>query len=242
MISGPPRLKPGYAHLFWGLFSAPGSVLGQAPLVRVHPVVAQVEVAHAVEVTAAGLADHVDRDRALGMLGAVVRLQHLELADHVRVGVDRRRAVAAGVGGVGAVDDDVEAIGAGAVAREVADRALLAAVAVAVDADDFAVVAGIVDGPAVAGSTGNGVIPGSSLSSSPVLRPTIGTFWICSAVRRALSPESTGAMSGRDVTEITSSTPPTLSVMPVTVRRWPSSITMSEASQAVNPASSTRTP
>ena len=58
-------------------------------------------------------------------------------------------------------------------------------------------------------------MPGSSFSSSPVLRPTIGTFWICSAVRRALfSPESIGAISGRDVTEITSSTPPTFSVMP----------------------------
>ena len=88
-----------------------------------------------------------------------------------------------------------------------------------------------------------GVMPGRSFSSSPVLRPTIGTFWICSEVRRALfSPESTGAISGRDVTEITSSTPPTLSVMPVTVRRWPSSITMSVASHAVKPASSTRTP
>ena len=85
-------------------------------------------------------------------------------------------------------------------------------------------------------------MPGSSFSSSPVLRPTIGTFWICSAVRRALfSPESTGAISGRDVTEITSSTPPTFSVMPVTVRRWPSSMTMSVASHAVKPDSSTRT-
>ena len=85
-------------------------------------------------------------------------------------------------------------------------------------------------------------MPGRSLSSSPVLRPTIGTFWICSEVRRALfSPESTGAISGRDVTEITSSTPPTFSVMPVTVRRWPSSITMSVASHAVKPDSSTRT-
>ena len=53
-------------------------------------------------------------------------------------------------------------------------------------------------------------MPGSSLSSSAVLRPTIGMFSICSAVRRALfSPESSGTMSGRDVTGITSSTPPT---------------------------------
>ena len=37
-------------------------------------------------------------------------------------------------------------------------------------------------------------------------RPTIGMFWICSEVRRALfSPESSGAISGRDVTDTVSS-------------------------------------
>ena len=49
-----------------------------------------------------------------------------------------------GIRRVGAVDDDVERVGAGAVAGEVADGALLAAVAVAVDADDLAVESGAV--------------------------------------------------------------------------------------------------
>ena len=140
-------------------------------------------------------------DRALGVLGAEVRLQHLELADHVGIRVHRRRAVAARVRGVRAVDDDVERVDAGAVAGEVADRALLAAVAVAVDADDLAAEAGAVVGPVPC----VGVMPGSSFRSSAVERPTIGTFWICSEVRRALfSPESTGAISGRDVTDTVS--------------------------------------
>ena len=112
-----------------------------------------------------------------------------------------------GIRGMRAVDDDVERVDAGAVAGEVADGALLAAVAVAVDADDLAAEAGALLVPPAS----VGVMPGSSFSSSAVMRPTIGTFWICSEVRRALfSPESIGAISGRDTTEITvSRQPPT---------------------------------
>ena len=62
-----------------------------------------------------------------------------------------------------------------------------------------------------------GVMPGSSFRSSAVDRPTIGMFWICSAVRRALfSPESIGAISGRDTTDTVSERLPTFRAMPVT--------------------------
>ena len=108
--------------------------LVQEPLVRVHAVVPQVGVGGAAEVAAAGLRHDVDRRRALGVFGAEVRLEDLELLDHVGVRVHRGRAVAARVGAVGAVDDDVERVVVGAVRRVVADGALLAALAVAVDA------------------------------------------------------------------------------------------------------------
>ena len=119
----------------------------QQPLVGIHPVVAQIQIRRATEFPATGLADRVDRDRALGVLRRVVRLQNLELSDHVGIGVHRRCAVTAGVGGMGAVDDDVERVDAGAVAREIADGALLATIAVAVDPDDLAVEPGTVAGP-----------------------------------------------------------------------------------------------
>ena len=151
------------------------------------------------------------------------------MTDVAQLQRDRRR---------GRVDDDVEGVGAGAVAREVADRALLAAVAVAVDADDFAVVAGLF----WLLPTPIGVIPGGLEQLAGAAADHRHVLDLLGGEARALSPESTGAISGRDVTEITSSTPPTFSVMPVTVRRCPSSITMSEASRAVKPASSTRTP
>ena len=153
-------LKPGYVNWFFGLFSGPGCGAEpvEQPLVRVEPVVAHVDIRHAVEIPPARLADRVDGNRALGVLGPVVRLQHLEFAHHVRVRIHGRGAVAARIGGVGAVDDDVERVGAGAVAGEVADRALLAAVAVAVDPDDLAVESGTVARPA-----GNGRHAGKEL-------------------------------------------------------------------------------
>jgi hypothetical protein len=113
--------------------------LVEEPLVRVPAEVARVEIRGPAKVSPAGLGHHVDGRRALGVFGAEVGLEDLELLHHVRIGVHRGRAVAARVGPVRAVDDDVERVALRAVARVVAQRALLAALAVAVDADDLAV-------------------------------------------------------------------------------------------------------
>src|SRR5262245_34873890 len=93
---------------------------------------------------AAGFGNGVEHDRAFGIFGAVIGREHFEFGDHVRVNVDRRGAVAARIADVRAVGHDVHRFGARAVARKIAQGALFAAVAVAVDADGFAVVAGLV--------------------------------------------------------------------------------------------------
>ena len=61
-----------------------------------------------MEITPARFGYCINDDGAFGVLRAEVRSQHLELLDHVRVGVDRRCAVAARVGDVGAIRRDVD--------------------------------------------------------------------------------------------------------------------------------------
>ncbi len=69
------------------------------------------------------------------MLRAVVAAEDFELLHHVDVRVDRGGAVAARVGGIGAVGHDVHRVAALPVGREIAESRLLTAIAVAVDAD-----------------------------------------------------------------------------------------------------------
>ena len=70
------------------LGSGQGAGLVEEPLIGVEPVIAQVYIADSVEVASARLADSVDGDRALRVLGGVVRLEDLEFPDHVGVRVD----------------------------------------------------------------------------------------------------------------------------------------------------------
>ena len=89
---------------------------------------------------AAALGHGTDHTRPLLILGAEVGHGDLELGDHVRVGIHRCRAVAAGVGDVGTVGGDVEGIvGEAVVGVGSIERALIAAVTIAVDTDCLAV-------------------------------------------------------------------------------------------------------
>ena len=111
---GPAEVEAGVEELVLDPL-APDLV--REPVVRVQVVVAEVRVERPMEVVAARLADHGHGHGALGVLGAEVGLEDLELLGHLRVRVHRGAAVAARVHCRGAIDRDVEGGGAGAVAR-----------------------------------------------------------------------------------------------------------------------------
>ena len=96
---------------------------------------------------AARFGHRADHRRALLVFGAEVGHGDFELGDHIRVGIDRRVAVAAGVGDVGPVGGDVQRVaGEAVVGVGVIQRALASGVAVGVDADGASVVVGRVRG------------------------------------------------------------------------------------------------
>ena len=201
---GPAEREAGVDEL---VLDPVGADLVREPLVRVQTIVAQVAEERAMEIAAARLADDAHGHRALGVLGPEVRLQDLELLHELGVRVDGGRAVAAGIGAGSAVDRDVEGPVAGAVGGVVPDRALLAALAVAVDPVDLAEKPGSFFAllPPVP------VMPGSRRRTSAALVPMIGMFSICSAVRVALfSPELSGVRATSAVTETVSATVATL--------------------------------
>ena len=109
------------------------------PSVRVHCVVASAKVGFPVKIVSTGFGNRINDDGAFGVLRAEVRGQYLKLLDHVCVRVDRRCAVAARVGNMGAVSRNINVVDSGPVRHISAVQWTLAAtVAVTVNTDHLA--------------------------------------------------------------------------------------------------------
>ena len=65
-----------------------------------------------MELLAARFADRADDHRPLGLVGAEIRRHDFQFRGHVRVGIHRLTAVAAGVNDVRAIRSDVESASA----------------------------------------------------------------------------------------------------------------------------------
>jgi hypothetical protein len=138
---------------------------------------------------------------------------------------------------VRAIDDDVERVVAGAVARIVAQGALLAPSPFPLMPMTSPLNPGAPLLPPLVGA-----MPGKTFNSSAALRPTIAMFWIWAAVIVALfSPDETGASSVMAVTATCSVSPPTPSVSAVRLRCSPRRSTMPFVSMVWKPESSTLT-
>ena len=109
------------------------------PPIRVHCIVARAEISFSMKIAPACFGYGINDDGPFGVLRAEVRRQHLKLLNHVRVRVDRSRAVAAGVRDVGAVSRNINVVDSGPVRHISAVQwTLAAAVAVTVNTDHFA--------------------------------------------------------------------------------------------------------
>ena len=104
--------KPGIVILVLGPLLA---ARVEQRIIGVHRVVARVEEPRTVEILSARLGHRAHHRRTLLVLGGEVRRHHLELLDHVGVGVHRGVAIAARVGDVSAVRGDVQRIAGQAV-------------------------------------------------------------------------------------------------------------------------------
>ena len=92
-----------------------------------------------MKIAAARFGNRIDDDGTFRVFRAEVRGQHLELLDHVGVGIDRSRAVTARVRDMGAVRRNVDVAYASSIGNIGAvQRALAATVAVTVNTNHFA--------------------------------------------------------------------------------------------------------
>ena len=114
-------------------------------VIGVHGVVTGIEESRAMKILAAGLGHRSDHRRTLLVRSVEIRHLHLDLGDHVGVGIHRRIAVTSRVGHVRAIRGDVQGVGGQTVIGvSPVQRALAAGIAVTINANGLAVVVGSV--------------------------------------------------------------------------------------------------
>ena len=125
-------------------------------VIGVQDIVTGIEKARAMKVPAAGLGHRSDHRRTLLVGSVEIRHLHLDLGDHVRVGIHWRIAVAARVGHVRAIRGDIQRVARQTIVGVCGvQRALAAGIAVGIDADGLAVVVGRVVRPVRDAETGH---------------------------------------------------------------------------------------